>query len=89
MKNKINRIPIGLYLVWFCYCIYYLFLKIHSNELTSEYVISILPILTIFFTILTLVIISFLNKGKKYRFFSDFLYVLVQFIILMIILIML
>lgn len=87
MKNKINTIPIGLYLVWFCYCIYSLFLKIHSNELASEYVISILPILTIFFTILTLIIISFLNKGKKIKFYSDFLFVLIQFIILMIILI--
>lgn len=87
MKNKINTIPIGLYLVWFCYCVYYLFLKIHSNELSSEYVISILPILTMFFTILTLVIISFLNKGKKIKFYSDFLFVLIQFIFLMIILI--
>jgi hypothetical protein len=87
MKNKINTIPIGLYLVWFCYCIYYLFLKIHSNELASEYVISILPILTIFFTILTLIIISFLNKGKKIKFYFDFLFIIIQFIPLMIILI--
>ena len=88
IKNKINTIPIGLYLIWTCYCIYYLFLKNHPNELAYEYVISILPILTIFLTILTLVIISFLNKGKKFRYYSDFLFVLVQFIILMIILIM-
>ena len=87
MKNKINTIPIGLYLVWFCYCIYYIFLEIHSNELASEYVISILPILTIFFTILTLIIISFLNKGKKIKFYFDFLFIIIQFIPLMIILI--
>ena len=64
MKNKINTIPIGFYLIWFSFCFYYLFFKIHSNDLTSEYIISILPILTILFTILTLIIISFLNKGK-------------------------
>ena len=87
IKNKINTIPIGLYLVWFFFCIYYLFLKIPSNELASEYVISILPFLTIFFTILTLVIISLLNKGKKIKFYSDFLFVVIPFIILMIILI--
>jgi len=87
MKSKINTIPIGLYLLWFFFCIYYLFLKIRFNELASEYVISILPVLTIFFTILTLVIISLLNKGKKIKFYSDFLFVVIPFIILMIILI--
>ena len=87
MKNKINAIPVGLYLVWHCYCIYYLFFKTNSNELAFEYVISILPILTIFLTILTLVVISFLNRGKKFKFYSDFLFILFQFIILMTILI--
>lgn len=85
MKNKINLIPISLYFVWFSYLINNLYSKAHSNIIGFEYVKSFLPSLTVYFTILTLVVKSFLNKRKKLKFYNDFIYICLAFLILMII----
>lgn len=86
VENKINLIPITLYFIWCLYLLYfYLFrIKSFSNETPcgAGYLMIGLPIFTIIFTLFALIIILILNKMHKKKYYVDYEYITMPFLIL-------
>lgn len=86
IQNKINIIPITLYFIWSLYVLYFYLFRINSfanqTPCGAGYLMIGLPVFTIIFTLFTLVIILILNKMHKKKYYVDFEYILVPFLLL-------
>jgi hypothetical protein len=87
IKNKINTIPIGLYLIWIVFVLYYFFFKVDSfSEETpcgAGYLIIGLPILTPIIALIALLIIALINLFSKQKYYTDFEYISIPLLILL------
>lgn len=76
VKNKINSIPLFLYLVWVLYLCFYFYFRLDNFEKETPcgagYLMLAIPIFSIMFSFLTIIIMSILNKIKKLPFYTDF-----------------
>lgn len=85
VKNKINIIPLILYLIWIIYLCYYFYFKLDSfekeNPGSAGYLMLAIPVFSILFVFLTIIIISILNIIKKFSFYSDFQFLGILFFI--------
>jgi hypothetical protein len=86
IENRINLIPITLYLIWCLYVLYFFLFKMKSfaNESPcgAGYLMIGLPIFTILFSIITLIILLILNKIHKNKYYTDFEYITIPFLVL-------
>ena len=89
VKNKINSIPLFLYLVWVLYLCYYFYFKLANFEKETPcgagYLMIAIPIFSIMFSLLTIIIMSILNKIKKLPISTDFQILGILFLINLII----
>lgn len=85
VKNKMNYIPITLYLIWNCYLFYYLFFRLDNLDVKSAsiagYMMMIIPIFTLIFTFFTIGIVTILNQIKGNKLYSDYQFIFMQFLI--------
>jgi hypothetical protein len=85
-ENKINIIPITLYFIWCLYVLYFFLFRIKSfsNETAcgTGYLMVGIPIFTIIFTFFTLIILLILNKMFKKKYYTDYEYITIPFLIL-------
>lgn len=86
IKNKINTIPIVLYLVWIVFVLNYFFFKIDSfSEETpcgAGYMMIGLPILTLIVALIALFVIALINLFTKKKYYTDFEYISIPLLIL-------
>ena len=86
IQNRINIIPITLYIIWCLYVVYFYLFRMGSfaNKAPcgAGYLMIGLPIFTIIFTILTLLIITILNKIYKKKYYNHFGYIIIPCLIL-------
>ncbi|MFT5753307.1 MAG: hypothetical protein ACI924_000521 [Flavobacterium sp.] len=87
IRNKINIIPITLYFIWCLYVVFFYLFRMNSfaNESPcgAGYLMIGLPFFTIIFTLFTLLIISILNKIHKKKYFFDYEYIVVLFLLML------
>ncbi len=80
IQNRINIIPITLYFIWCMYVLYFYLFRIkyvtHLSPM-KDYLVNFLPFFTLFFIVLTLIILLILNQIKKKKLFSDFIYIFI------------
>ena len=92
INNKINIIPIGLYLLWIVFVLYFFFFDIifFSKETPSGagYMMIGLPIFTIFFSLFALLIMTAINLFSKKKYYTDFEFISIPFIVMIAILIL-
>jgi hypothetical protein len=92
INNKINIIPIGLYLLWIVFVLYFFFFEIiiFSNETPcgAGYMMIGLPIFTIFFSLFALLIMTAINLFSKKKYYTDFEFISIPFIVIIAILIL-
>ncbi|MCF6139691.1 hypothetical protein L1S34_00170 [Flavobacterium sp. K77] len=91
INNKKNIIPIGLYLLWIVFVLYFFFFKINSfsNETPcgAGYMMIGLPIFTILFSLFGLLILTAINLFSKKKYYTDFEFISIPFIVLIVIVI--
>lgn len=88
IENKLNILPIGVFLIWVIYILYFFFFKINSfaNETSCGAGILMFgfPIITIALVILILLLIAIINLSSKKRFYADYsLIALILFFMIM------
>ncbi len=92
INNKINIIPIGLYLLWIVFVLYFFFFEIiiFSKETPcgAGYMMIGLPIFTIFFSLFALLIMTAINLFSKKKYYTDFEFISIPFIVIIAILIL-
>lgn len=86
INNKINIIPIVLYLLWVIYVEYFFFFKIDGFAKQSPcgagYMMIGLPIFTIIFFFLALLLMAIVNFISKQKYSTDYDFIVIPFLIL-------
>ena len=87
IKNKINTIPIGLYLIWIVFVLYYFFFKVDSfsgeTACGAGYLMLGLPLLTPIVALIALLVIALINLFSKKKYYTDFEYITIPLFILL------
>ena len=91
INNKINIIPIGLYLLWIVFVLYFFFFEIISfskeTPCGAGYMMIGLPIFTILFSFFAFLIMTAINLFSKKKYYTDFEFISIPFIVIIAILI--
>lgn len=89
INNKKNIFPIGIYTIWICFVLYFLFFRINLfSEKTpcgAGTAIVGLALFTIIFSLLALLVIAIINLFSKQKYYTDYEYISIPFIILVLI----
>lgn len=76
IENKLNILPIGIFLIWVLYVLYFFFFEMNSFASDSACGAGTLmigfPIITILLIILILLLIAIINLFSKKSFYSDY-----------------
>jgi hypothetical protein len=86
ISNKLNTIPIALYLLWviFVLCFFlFLFYSFSKESNRGEgYVMLGLQIFTIVFSLFSLLLIAIINLFSKKKYYTDFEFISIPFFVL-------
>ena len=91
ISNKLNIIPISLYLLWIGFVLFFFFFRITSfvNETPcgAGYMMIGLPIFTFAFSLLSLLLLAIINLFSKKKYYTDYEFISVPFFIVILIMI--
>jgi ABC-type Fe3+-siderophore transport system permease subunit len=86
ISNKLNIIPISLYLMWIVFVLYFFFFQIISFSKEAPcgagYMMIGLPIFTIVFSLFSLLLIAIINLFSKKKYYTDFEFISIPFFVL-------
>jgi hypothetical protein len=86
ISNKINIIPIILYLLWIGFVLYFFFFQIISfskeTPCGAGYMMIGLPIFTFVFSLFTLLVIAIINLFSKKKYYTDYEFISIPFFVL-------
>ena len=91
ISNKLNSIPIALYLLWVGFILYFFFFQIFSfskeTPCGAGYMMIGLPILTFVFSLVALLLIAIINLFSKKKYYTDYEFISIPFFVLIAIMI--
>ncbi len=86
ISNKFNIIPITSYLIWIGFVLYFFFFRISSfskeTPCGAGYMMIGLPIFTFVFSLFTLLLIAIINFFSKKKYYTDYEFISIPFLIL-------
>jgi hypothetical protein len=92
ISNKLNIIPISLYVLWIGFLLYFFFFQIiyFSKETTcgEGYMMIGLPIFTFVFSLFSLSLIAIINLFSKKKYYTDYEFISIPFFVLIVIMIL-
>ena len=90
INNKLNIIPISIYLLWLGFVLFFFFFRITSfskeTPCGAGYMMIGLPIFTFVFSLLALLLIAIVNLFSKKKYYTDFEFISIPFVFLIAIL---
>jgi len=91
ISNKLNIIPISLYLTWIGFVLYFFFFQIISfskeTPCGAEYMMIGLPIFTFVFSLIALLLIAIINLFSKKKYYTDYEFISIPFFALIVIMV--
>lgn len=91
ISNKLNSIPIALYLLWVGFVLYFFFFQIISfskeTPCGAGYMMIGLPIFTFVFSLVALLLIAIINLFSKKKYYTDYEFISIPFFALIAIMI--
>ncbi len=92
INNKLNIIPISLYVLWIGFVLYFFFFHIISfskeTPCGAGYMMIGLPIFTFVFSLFSLLLIAIINLFSKKKYYTDYEFISIPFFVLIIIMIL-
>ena len=86
ISNKLNSIPIALYLLWVGFLLYFFFFQIISfskeTPCGAGYMMIGLPIFTFVFSLVALLLIAIINLFSKKKYYTDYEFISIPFFVL-------
>jgi hypothetical protein len=86
ISNKLNTIPIALYLLWVIFVLCFFLFLFYSfsieNNRGEGYVMLGLQIFTIVFSLFSLLLIAIINLFSKKKYYTDFEFISIPFFVL-------
>ena len=84
ISNKLNSIPIALYLLWVGFVLYFFFFQIISfskeTPCGAGYMMFGLPIFTFVFSLVALLLIAIINLFSKKKYYTDYEFISIPFV---------
>ena len=91
ISNKLNIIPISLYLMWIGFVLYFFFFQIISfskeTPCGAGYMMIGLPIFTFVFSLIALLLIAIINLFTKKKYYTDYEFISIPFFALIVIMV--
>lgn len=86
ISNKLNTIPIALYVLWVLFVLCFFFFQLYSFSIENNhgegYVMIGLQILTIVFSFFSLLLIAIINLFSKKKYYTDYEFISIPFFVL-------
>ncbi len=83
ISNKLNIIPISLYILWIGFVLYFFFFQIISfskeTPCGAGYMMIGLPIFTFVFSFFSLLLIGIINLFSKKKYYTDYEFISIPF----------
>ena len=86
ISNKLNIIPISIYLLWIGFVLCFFFFQIFSfskeTPCGAGYMMIGLPIFTLVFSLFSLLLIAIINLFSKKKYYTDYEFISIPFFVL-------